>query len=156
VADISSLIWSHVRHVVPSASCAFFVSDAATDRVKVAFVGGAAASMLQGLEMKVGERLTGWVAANRQPIINSEAKLDLGVEAALAGLQYCLSFPLVDDGQLAGVLSLYAPEAFREEQTQMLAFVMPHLAQMLLSIERRAATAAAAGPRQPLRIISNR
>ncbi len=55
-ADISSLIWSHVRHVVPHASCAFFVSDPATDSVKVAFVAGEAASMLQGLEMKLGDR----------------------------------------------------------------------------------------------------
>ena len=154
-ADISSLIWSHVRHVVPSASCAFFVSDPATDSVKVAFVAGSAASMLQGLEIKLGDRLTGWVAENRQPIVNSEAKLDLGSEAALAGLNYCLSFPLVDEGQLAGVLSFYGAEAFREEQTQTLQFVMPHLAQMLLSIERRA-EAAPAGGRQPLRIISSR
>ncbi len=77
----ASLIWSHVRHVVPNASCAFFVSDPASDSVKVAFVAGDAASMLQGLEMKIGERLTGWVAENQQPIVNSEATLDLGSEA---------------------------------------------------------------------------
>ena len=28
--------------------------------------------------MKIGERLTGWVAENHQPIVNSEATLDLG------------------------------------------------------------------------------
>ena len=38
------------------------------------FVAGGAAPMLQGLQMKIGERLTGWVAANRQPIVNSEAR----------------------------------------------------------------------------------
>ena len=83
-ADVASLIWSHVRHVVPNASCAFFVSEPASDSVKVAFVAGDAASMLQGLEMKIGDRLTGWVAENQQPIVNSEAKLDLGSEAALS------------------------------------------------------------------------
>ena len=30
-ADVASLIWSHVRHVVPNASCAFFVNEPATD-----------------------------------------------------------------------------------------------------------------------------
>lgn len=153
LADISSLIWSHVRHVVPTASCAFFVSDPSTLTVKVAFVAGDAASMLQGLEMKLGERLTGWVAENRQPIINSEAKLDLGSESALAGLRYCLSYPLVAEGQLAGVLSFYAAESFREEQTQTLQFVMPHLAQMFVAIDRRADAAPAAGAK-PFRIIS--
>ena len=48
-ADVASLIWSHVHHVVPNASCAFFVSDPASDSVKVAFVAGSAAPMLQGL-----------------------------------------------------------------------------------------------------------
>jgi putative nucleotidyltransferase with HDIG domain len=156
LADISSLIWSHVRHVVPKASCAFFASDASSLTVKVAFVAGDAASVLQGLEMKLGDRLTGWVAEHQQPIVNSDAKLDLGNEAALAGLHYCLSYPLVADGQLAGVLSFYGAEAFREDQTQTLQLVMPHLAQMFVSIERRAEAAAAANIKQPLRIISSR
>jgi putative nucleotidyltransferase with HDIG domain len=155
-ADIASLIWSHVRHVVPNVSCAFFVSDPASDTVKVAFVAGTAASMLQGLEMKLGEKLTGWVADNQQAIVNSEARLDLGSEAALAGLNYCLAYPLVAEGQLAGVLSLYGPDAFREDQTQTLQFVMPHLAQMFVSIERRVEAAPAAATKQPLRIIASR
>jgi GAF domain-containing protein len=156
-ADISSLMWSHVRHVVPSASCAFFVCEPSTDSVKTAFVAGSAARILQGREMKIGERLTGWVAANHQPIINSEATLDLGSEAALAGLKYCMSFPLVTSDQLAGVLSLYAAERFRDDQSSTLQFVVPHLAQMFASLERRGAEAApAAATKQPLRIISSR
>ena len=39
-ADLASLIWSHVRHVVPNASCAFFIDEPASDAVKVAFVAG--------------------------------------------------------------------------------------------------------------------
>lgn len=155
-ADLSSLIWSHVRHVVPTASCAFFVNEPATDSVKVTFVSGDAASILQGLEMKLGDRLTGWVASNREPIINSEAKLDLGGEAGLFGLKYCLALPLVADGEFAGVLSLYNGEAFREEQVQTLQFVMPHLGQMFLAMDRRAseqANAPAGSARQPLRIV---
>jgi GAF domain-containing protein len=142
--------------VVPTASCAFFVSDPATDSVKVTFVSGDAASILQGLEMKVGERLTGWVASNREPIINSEARLDLGGEAGLFGLKFCLALPLVAEGELAGVLSLYDADAFREEQVQTLQFVMPHLGHMFLAMDRRASeqTAAPAGTsRQPLRIV---
>jgi putative nucleotidyltransferase with HDIG domain len=156
-ADVSSLMWSHVRHVVPSASCAFFVSDASTDSVKTAFVAGNAARILQGREIKIGERLTGWVAANHQPIINSEAALDLGAEAELAGLKYCMSFPLVTGAQLAGVLSLYAAERFRDDQSATLQFVVPHLAHMFHSLEKRAVDAAPAVPvKQPLRIISSR
>jgi putative nucleotidyltransferase with HDIG domain len=156
-ADLSSLIWSHVRHVVPNASCAFFVPDTSSDSVKVTFVAGEAASMLQGLQMKLGERLTGWVAENQQPIVNSEARLDLGAEAALFGLKYCLSLPLVCDGRVAGVLSLYSAEAFRDEQSETLQFVMPHLGQMFLSLEQRSdVEAAPAASRPPLRVVSSR
>ena len=156
-ADVASLIWSHVRHVVPNANCAFFINDAATDSVKVAFVAGHAASMLQGLEIKLGDRLSGWVAANHQPIVNSDAKLDLGGEAALFGLKYCLALPLVAEGQLAGVLALYGADAFRDDQAETLQFVMPHLGQMLLAIERRAAEPAAQTPaKSNLRVIASR
>jgi putative nucleotidyltransferase with HDIG domain len=156
-ADLASLIWAHVHHVVPNASCAFFVNDATTDSVRVVFVAGAAAPMLQGLEMKIGERLTGWVAENNQPIVNSEAKLDLGSEAALFGLKHCLSLPLAADGQLVGVLSLYSADAFKEDQAQTLQFVMPHLGQMFLSLDRRSGEPAPAAAAKPsLRVVSSR
>jgi hypothetical protein len=113
--------------------------------------------MLQGLEMKIGERLTGWVAENQQPMVNSEAKLDLGAEAALYRLSYCLALPLVADGQLVGVLSLYGAEAFKEEQSQALQFVMPHLGQMFLALDRRSGQPApAAAAKSSLRMVSSR
>jgi hypothetical protein len=54
------------------------------------------------------------------------------------------------------VLSLYGTDAFREEQTQTLQFVMPHLAQMFVSIERRVEAVPVATAKQPLRIIASR
>jgi putative nucleotidyltransferase with HDIG domain len=155
--DVASMIWSHVRHVVPNASCAFFLNEPASDSVKVKFVAGDASSALQGLEMKLGDRLTGWVAENQQAIVNSEAKLDLGPEAAFVGLNYCVSLPLVSDGQLAGVLSLYAADPFRDEQIHTLQSVLPHLALMFLSLETRADSGIGIAPaRQPLRVVSSR
>jgi hypothetical protein len=154
-ADLASLIWAHVHHVVPNASCAFFVNDASTDSVKVVFVAGGAAPMLQGLEMKIGERLTGWVAENNQPIVNSEATLDLGLGGGAVRTQI---LPLAAVGslrQLAGVLSLYSADAFKEDQAQTLQFVMPHLGQMFLSLDRRSgdpALAAAAKPSSSRRL----
>jgi putative nucleotidyltransferase with HDIG domain len=154
-ADVASLIWSHVHHVVPNASCAFFVSDPATDSVKVAFVAGDAAPLLQGMSIKVGDRLTGWVAENQQPIVNSEATLDLGAEASLFDLNFCLSVPLVADGHVSGVLSLYSTEAFKEEQAQTLQFVMPHLGQMFHALERRN-DAVPVSAKSGLRIVASR
>ena len=153
--DVASMIWAHVRHTVPHASCAFFLVEAARDAVAVKFAAGDASAALQGLEIKLGDRLTGWVASNLQPIINSEAQLDLGPAAAFVGLRFCISLPLASEGQLAGVLSLYSNDAFTAEQVQTLQRVLPHLAVMFLAIHKRADSTSAAA-RQPLRVVSSR
>lgn len=156
--DVASMIWAHVRHVAPNASCAFFLNESSRDAVAVKFVAGEASTALQGIEIKLGERLTGWVAENQQPIINSEAQLDLGPEAAFVGLHYCLSLPLVSDGQLAGVLSLYSRDAFTPEQAHTLQRVLPHLAVMFLAIDKPSSNSGAGltPARQSLRVISSR
>ncbi len=151
--DLASMIWSHLRHITPAASCAFFLNEPATDSVVVKFVDGDASSALQGLGISIGDKLTGWVAENAHPIINSEATLDLGPEAAFLGVKYCVSLPLSSEGTLAGVLSLYAAEPFRDDQVQTLLSVLPHLALMFLSLEGREASGAPA-PRQPLRVVA--
>ena len=154
--DVASMIWAHVRHIVPNASCAFFVNEPARDAVAVKFVAGEASTALQGLEIKLGDRLTGWVAENQQAMVNSEAKLDLGPEAAFVGLRMCVSLPLVSEGRLAGVLSLYGKDAFSSEQVQTLQEVLPHLAVMFLALEGRTEAAPVVPPRQPLRVVASR
>jgi putative nucleotidyltransferase with HDIG domain len=150
--DVASMIWAHVRHITPGASCAFFLNEPARDAVAVKFVAGEGSIAMQGLEIKLGDRLSGWVAENQHPIINSEAQLDLGPEAAFVGLQFCLALPLASDGQLAGVLSLYSKDAFTPEQVHTLQHVLPHLAVMFLALEKPAD----ASPRQPLRVVASR
>jgi putative nucleotidyltransferase with HDIG domain len=154
--DVASMIWAHVRHVVPDASCAFFLPEADRDAVTVRFAAGVASAALQGLEIPVGERLTGWVAGHRQPIVNSEAQLDLGGEAAFVGVRFCMALPLVHEGQVAGVLSLYAAAPFSEEQSETLQSVLPHLAVMLLSLDRRADAPVTVSPRSSLRVVASR
>ena len=55
----------------------WFVPDPSRDQLVVADAFGPAAAILAGFSVDVGERLTGWVAASRQPILNSDAALDL-------------------------------------------------------------------------------
>jgi putative nucleotidyltransferase with HDIG domain len=154
--DVASMIWAHVRHVVPDASCAFFLPEPERDAVAVRFAAGVASAALQGLEIPVGDRLTGWVAGHRQPIVNSEAQLDLGGEAAFVGVRFCMALPLVHEGHVAGVLSLYGSTAFSEEQAQTLQSVLPHLAVMFLSLDRRADMPAATPSRSSLRVVARR
>jgi putative nucleotidyltransferase with HDIG domain len=155
--DLASMIWAHVRHIVPAASCGFFVVDGSGESVAAKFVAGDGSTALQGLEFRLGDKLTGWVAENQQSIINSEARLDLGSEAAFVGLRYCVSLPMASDGRLAGVLSLYGAEAFTAEQADTLQSMLPHLAVMFLALQNRSDAAPSAAPvRQPLRVIASR
>ena len=134
VADVASVAWSHIRPGVPGASCALFLPDAARDALVARFVAGDASPALQGLTMKIGERLSGWVAGHRQAIVNSDASLDLGPEASLIGLRHCLALPLLDGGELVAVLSVYTTEPFRDEQARTLQMVAPHLGRMLAAV----------------------
>lgn len=65
--------------------------------------------LLRGITIPLGERLSGWVGANRQTMVNSDPALDLG---DLAGawtprLRGSFSTPLMSNDTLLGVLTIY-------------------------------------------------
>ena len=64
----------------------------------------------------IGERLSGWVGANRRTILNSDPALDLGDYARRPGvsLNNTLSVPVLGGRDLLGVLSVYRDEPFSE------------------------------------------
>src|SRR5580765_9065053 len=88
-----------------------------------------AASSLRGTTVAMGDRLTGWVGANRQCIMNSDAALDLGAKAEGLLLQSCMSVPLLMGESLVGVLSLYAPSpnGFADDCGRLIQMVAPHI-----------------------------
>jgi GAF domain-containing protein len=148
--------------VVPGASGAWFVPDAGRDRLVVADAFGPAAASLRGITIANGERLSGWVAANRQSVLNSDAALDLGPKAGAAGLQSCMSVPLLTGESLVGVLSLYAPSpnAFADDCGRLIQMVAPHIASALHAAAPVAGDAKAASDKAAsaasLRLVSNR
>src|SRR5262249_4465798 len=83
------------------------------------------------LEIQLGTRLSGWVAANRQTIVNSDPVLDLG-EIATSGaqrLRSCLSAALVSNDTLIGVLSLYSTsDNFSDDHRRIVEAVARHIA----------------------------
>ena len=132
VADVLALWSTLLTDVMPGATGAWFLPDAARDQLVVADAFGPAAAALRGMSVPVGERLTGWVAARRQPIINSDATLDLGarVNAVTPPLSRCISLPLLVGDTLVAVLTLYttAPDGFTADHGRLVQIVAPHLA----------------------------
>ena len=137
LGDLLALSTRLVRELTPEASGAWFILSEDADRLVALEAFGPAADGLEGLTIRVGDRLTGWVAANRQPIVNSDAALDLGERAKTldVSLRSCLSVPLLDGSKLAGVLSLYAQDrdAFSEDLGRLVQMIAPHIAQAILA-----------------------
>jgi diguanylate cyclase (GGDEF)-like protein/putative nucleotidyltransferase with HDIG domain len=108
--DAGDVIGKHLRRLIPAAVCVFYVYDDATDELEARHVVGDASLTIRGLRMGLGQKLSGWVAANRQTILNSDAALDFGEAAQSSSppLRSCLSTPLVFNEELIGVLSLYS------------------------------------------------
>src|SRR5262249_12148718 len=115
--------------------CIFFLYDIEADELVAAHATGDNSSLFVGLRIGIGERLSGWVAANRQSIRNSDPVLDLGESArsAPARPRSCLSAPMSVGSTLGGVLSLYsvAVEAFSEEQQRVIEVVSRQVSDIL-------------------------
>jgi len=108
--DVSDTIAKHLRRLVPASLYVFYVYDITTAELEARAAAGDKTPLVRGMRIPVGQRLSGWVAANRQTIVNSDPMLDLG-DAARTGpvrLRSCLSTPLIVGDELAGVLSLYS------------------------------------------------
>jgi putative nucleotidyltransferase with HDIG domain len=110
--DAMNTVTHCVRQVTPSTVCAYFQYMAPSDELVCVYASGDEHRALIGLTIRPGERVTGWVAANRKTISNSDAALDLGQTASLVRPQprSAISTPIVLDttGELHGVLTGYS------------------------------------------------
>ena len=110
VQDATELIAKHLRRLVPSSACVFYLYDVDNDDLVATHASGEHAAHIKGLRVPIGQRLSGWVAANRLTIRNSDPVLDLGesARAMTPRPRSCLSTPLISGKRLVGVLSLYS------------------------------------------------
>ena len=137
INDVLSLSSGLMREIARGATIGWFVIDDASGSLVLRRAAGPAAAQIKWTSLRVGEGVSGWVAANRQVIINSEAALDLGNQA-FSGLQlkYALSVPLISRESLVGTVTLYAETAFTEHQGRLVQVVAPHLAQAIWTAKR--------------------
>lgn len=137
LGDVGRVIAKHLLSLIPATLCVFFVYDASCDELVAQHVVGEGEPLIRGARIRLGQRLSGWVAANRQIICNSDAILDLGdVATSLATpLRTSLSAPLVFDNSLIGVLSLYSSErsGFNEDQRRIIEMNATQIAKVFKS-----------------------
>jgi GGDEF domain-containing protein len=147
LGDAADIISKHLRRIVPASTCVFFVHEIERDQLVARHAAGDNASHFVGLQIARGERLSGWVAANRRSILNSDPVLDLGETARSIKprLRSCLSTPLVHNSQLVGVLSVYSPQVngFTDDHRRLLEVIGRQVSQVVqsaLEFERDRAT----------------
>jgi hypothetical protein len=124
---------SYLRQLVPGTTAAIFTIDNTRGVLVEQHAAGSAAARISGLTIDIGYRVSGWVAANWQPMINADAGLDL--EKLAEDLRYVLAVPLVAENRMLGVLSIYGVEQFTDLQSRRVEMITPHLATALASTE---------------------
>jgi putative nucleotidyltransferase with HDIG domain len=109
--QIGESLWTHLRSRIPASTFVFYGYVQERDAIVAIHATGDGAGDFRRLEIPLGERLSGWVAATRETIVNSDARLDLE-EAARDGsaLRSALAVPVEADGRVVAVLSFYAAE----------------------------------------------
>jgi putative nucleotidyltransferase with HDIG domain len=119
---LGDTIWECLGTHLPASAFVLFQYDESSDGLIAVHEAGPMVPGLRGTRFAVGERLSGWVAATGETILNSDARLDIE-EAARdeSPLRSALAVPMVSDGRVQAVFSFYAVEtnAFNESHRRL-------------------------------------
>src|SRR5688572_22466210 len=99
-----------LRQLIPATVYALYELDGNSNRLECSHVVGDSNRLIQGLTIPLGERVTGWVGANRRTVMNSNASLDLAqiAHGFEPSLRSAISTPLIQQNRLIGALSAYS------------------------------------------------
>ena len=133
-ADAADTIANHLRRLIPFSLCVFYEYDAFRDELEASHTVGDGRSSVHGLRIPLGQRLSGWVAANRRTICNSDPTLDFGdaARSQAVRLRSCISTPLILGEHLTGVMTLYATEtnAFNDDHRRIVELIAKQVAHL--------------------------
>jgi putative nucleotidyltransferase with HDIG domain len=105
---IADTLWHAFDGERRRAGLVIYALKSGTDDLEAVCTAGQRRAELGTLTMAVGARLSGWVAATRQPFINGDAALDFS-NLSLP-LSAATAVPLVSGERLIGVLTFYTEE----------------------------------------------
>ncbi|UCC43401.1 MAG: GAF domain-containing protein [Candidatus Zixiibacteriota bacterium] len=123
-----------VQQLVPFDAATLFLVDSAGKRLEERATLGSRIEILENFRLKLGDGLSGWTARSRKPILLSDRtkKSNFDPEVDFACV---LSYPLVRDERLIGVLNLGCrrPQGLADHHLGLLAIVADQLS---ISMER--------------------
>jgi putative nucleotidyltransferase with HDIG domain len=133
IEDIGLLISSRLAKITNFTAIALYCLNE-NHCIKCIYADAPLNTLLEGPEIPLGEKLSGWVAAHRTPIWNSDATLDLPLDIARkAGVSLGSSVPLIESDVLIGVLTFYSPAGteIKLEERVLVQAIAPSLATVL-------------------------
>jgi putative nucleotidyltransferase with HDIG domain len=106
--DVAALVWRYLSRLPRVRSMVVYRLDGTREKLMATCAAGPDREVLRKVEIPLGERLSGWVAATGQSMVNADARLDLTDLAP--HLRSALAVPL-RTGEIVGVVAVYSDEA---------------------------------------------
>jgi diguanylate cyclase (GGDEF)-like protein len=131
VAETMNLLSGRIKRFVPYAACSIYLVNSEDDRVLPHHVVGMFRDILEGVEIKLGEGVSGWVAANNKPLRNVAPAPDFpNLEQLKETFKSCLAVPLAIDQRVVGVMTLYSDHAepYLDHHLKLMEATAPHSA----------------------------
>jgi putative nucleotidyltransferase with HDIG domain len=139
-------------------TCVVYLLSPDGRMLTVEHASGPLAAPVTGMSIEVGQKLSGWVAAHRRTIVNSDAQLDLCDVVSDISPHSCLSTALCDGDTLAGVLTVYRESAkpFTPADAQSFEMLAPHLARLFAPMRQSRPSTRVDTAIRELRVVGGR
>ncbi|GAB4226864.1 MAG: hypothetical protein Kow0062_28830 [Acidobacteriota bacterium] len=132
VGDLIRLVDHHLLGLMPAHTLALYVAEPGGETLQPLGSSGPLAGLLDRRTFAVGEGVTGWVHERGRPVINADARIDLGrsVERADPPIRAAAVFPVEDPLGRIGVIAFYSAQEhpFTDEHRRIVEQVTPQLA----------------------------
>ena len=139
--QLMSIFSDKLSGIVSFDTCALTIIAPDTGQMFIEHATGQHSELIKGHQVTLGEGITGWVIANREPFSSNDPCLDFPVKMAESFKPYktLAAFPLMKDGELYGALTVYsmAIAEYDKDQQKLLREAAAVLADSLSSISRK-------------------
>ncbi|MGH9383785.1 MAG: HD domain-containing phosphohydrolase, partial [Vicinamibacterales bacterium] len=92
-----------VEQELSTSACIVYIRDRSRDELFAVEAVGYGRESIVGTSLALGTRISGWVAANGTPIINSDARLELPDSATGTKREICIALPIRSKSEISGV-----------------------------------------------------
>jgi sigma-B regulation protein RsbU (phosphoserine phosphatase) len=134
-----------VKDVIPSDLFAILLYNDKTQALKIRFSIGHREEVVKGMDIRLGEGITGTAAASRSPVLVEDVRADPRYLNALDAVRSELAVPMVARGKLVGVIDLQSTRerAYTEQDRALLRLIGTRVAssidnaRLYLRVERQ-------------------